>query len=379
MRVWDLATGEPVIQPLRELAREVTAVAIAESRGRSLVVVKQPYGPRMGTGSRGPSGDHALRSPTEVTGLAVADVDGVALLVTVSDSVVKIWDLDFGQPAVLPFNGHTDWVTSVALANLAGRQVVVSGSADRTIRAWDLLSGKRALSASISHAAMVTSVAAAEVNGATVIISASGSEVFVSDLSHPAGEFPHPLVHEADVRALALANVKGRKVILSGDDAGNLRLWDMVAGTALGSLSGGYSRGVSALATTNVQGRPVAVSASDRNVDVWDLDSRTRIGRPYSGHADVVTALAVSPVNDQLVVLSAGGRAVHVWDAETAEQVLPPLAGHDERVSSIAVSNVDERPVAVTGSADRLVACGTSPTARRSASHSSATPTRSVQ
>jgi WD40 repeat protein len=37
---------------------------------------------------------------------------------------------------------HTDTVYSVALGRLGGREVVVSGSADKTVRVWEASTGK---------------------------------------------------------------------------------------------------------------------------------------------------------------------------------------------------------------------------------------------
>ena len=36
-----------------------------------------------------------------------------------------------------PLTGHTNWVTSVAVGRLGGRDVIVSGSYDDTVRLWD--------------------------------------------------------------------------------------------------------------------------------------------------------------------------------------------------------------------------------------------------
>ena len=46
-----------------------------------------------------------------------------------------------GDPVGDPFTGHTDGVTAVAVGELDGRPVVVSGSRDATVRVWDLATG----------------------------------------------------------------------------------------------------------------------------------------------------------------------------------------------------------------------------------------------
>jgi WD40 repeat protein len=51
---------------------------------------------------------------------------------------VRVWDLGTGDPVGGPFTGHTDAVFAVAVGELDGRPVVVSGSRDSTVRVSDL-------------------------------------------------------------------------------------------------------------------------------------------------------------------------------------------------------------------------------------------------
>jgi WD40 repeat protein len=89
------------------------------------------------------------------------------------DYTVRVWDLATGTPIGGPFTGHTDWVQSVAAAELDGRPVVISGSGDRTLRVWDLATGRLIGDPFTGHTSRVNTVAAAELDGRPVAISGS--------------------------------------------------------------------------------------------------------------------------------------------------------------------------------------------------------------
>ena len=51
--------------------------------------------------------------------------------------LIRLWDARSGAAIGEPLAGHTNWVTAVALGEVDGGAVVVSGSHDATIRLWD--------------------------------------------------------------------------------------------------------------------------------------------------------------------------------------------------------------------------------------------------
>jgi WD40 repeat protein len=74
-----------------------------------------------------------------VRAVAVAELEGRPVVVSGSDDrTVRVWELDGGAPVGDPFTGHTGWVRAVAVAELEGRPVVVSGATDHAVRIWDL-------------------------------------------------------------------------------------------------------------------------------------------------------------------------------------------------------------------------------------------------
>jgi WD40 repeat protein len=99
VRVWDLASGDPVGRPFTRHRGPVNAVAVAELAGHPLFI----------SGS--------------------------------DDQTVRVRDLASGDPVGRPFTRHRGPVNAVAVAELAGRPVVVSGSDDQTVWVWDPASG----------------------------------------------------------------------------------------------------------------------------------------------------------------------------------------------------------------------------------------------
>ncbi len=94
----------------------------------------------LGTGD--PVGQRFTGHTGRVTAMAVGELDGRPVVVSGStDSTVRVWDLGNGDPVGEPLTGHTDHVLAVAVGELDRRPIVVSGSLDSTVRVWDLATG----------------------------------------------------------------------------------------------------------------------------------------------------------------------------------------------------------------------------------------------
>ncbi len=303
-----------------------------------------------------------------VNAVAVGELNGCPVIVSGGeDRTVRVWDLESGQPVLGPLTGHHGPVSAVTVGERHGRPVIVSGSEDGTVRVWDLESGQPVLvigqltddRPGFGPANRVKAVAVGERHGRPVIVSGSSDgTVRVWDL-----ESGHPALKPLSggilgVNAVAVGELNGRPVIVSGGDDGTVRVWDLESGQLVLKPLSGHDR-VSAVAVGELNGRPVIVSGGhDETVRVWDLESGQPVLDPLTGHHGAVSAVAVGELNGRPVIVSGGWDwALRVWDLESGQPVLVigQLSGHDNGLTAVAVGVRHGCPVIVSGSWDRTV------------------------
>jgi WD40 repeat protein len=226
--------------------------------------------------------------------VAVAELEGRPVVVSGGrDGPVRVWDLARGTPVGPSFGGHQigilgGGVTAVAVAELEGRPVVVSGGGDGRVRVWDLVRGTPIGRPLTGH----------------------GLQFLLTESERRSS---------GAVTAVAVAQLEGRPVVVSGGRDGTVRVWDLARGSPVGQPLTGHQRslfgGVTAVAVAELEGRPVVVSGGlDGVVRVWDLARGTPVGEPLTGHQGGVTAVAVAELEGRPVVVSGGGDGtVRVW------------------------------------------------------------------
>ncbi|MEU3296689.1 hypothetical protein ABZ722_30645, partial [Streptomyces longwoodensis] len=120
----------------------------------------------------------------------------------------------------------------------------------------------------------------------------------------------------------------------------------------IGEPLAGHTDWVTAVACTDVDGTPVAVTGGyDDMVRVWDLAT----GQPFAGHTGSVAAVACTVLDGRPVAVTGGhdGR-VRVWDLASGQPIGEPLAGHTG-VTAMACTDLNGTPVAVAGDQDGTV------------------------
>ncbi|WP_203859941.1 WD40 repeat domain-containing protein [Plantactinospora mayteni] len=307
------------------------------------------------------------RSP--VQDFAVIDVDGRPLVVCADwGNRVWTWDLLADEWVERPLAELGDGLyrefQHVAVEVLNGRTVLATGGPRQNLALWDLFGGQL-LSPPPLDRAGVHALAAAQVGGQLTLLAGAGyPDVYSWDPSRvgPAVRAaPRLSGHRDDMSGVAVARLDGRHLVVSGGYDRRLVLSDLESGELIVELwPGGVPRAVK-LAT--VGGRPVVVAASDAGEtsdrgEVWIFDPVTAepVGAALAGHENRILALDVAAIGDRTIAVtgSEDGTA-RIWDLAAARQLGAPLTGHRDEIFSVVIATVRGRRVALTAGRDGRV------------------------
>ena len=327
VRVWRLADGAPVREPLRGHTSAVAAVAVGALPDGTPVIV-----------SGGGDGDNTVR----------------------------VWRLADGAPVREPLRGHTSAVAAVAVGALPdGTPVIVSGGGDgdNTVRVWRLADGAPVREPLRGHTSAVDAVAVGALpDGTPVIVTGSrDGAVRVWQLADDASPGEPLRGHTSAVDAVAVGALPdGTPVIVTGGRDGMVRVWRLADRAPVGTPLRGHTSWVGAVAVGALpDGTPVIVTGGgDGMVRVWRLADRAPVGTPLRGHTSWVKTVAVGALPDGTPVIVSGGRdgTVRVWRLADDTPVGEPLPGHDGQVKTVAVGALpDGTPVIASGGNDGTV------------------------
>ncbi|WP_275464636.1 caspase family protein [Streptomyces noursei] len=313
------------------------------------------------------SGVHRLLSGhTKMIGcVAVGDLDGRPIAVTGSvDGTALVWDLtsqrQIGDP--LPVGIA---VSAIAIGDLGDYTVALTGGQDGTVRIWDLSAGQECGQALTGHTNQVESIVVGAIGGRPVALTASADGTAriwdLVDRRQLGGDLSS---HRRTVWDADLGELGGRPIAITGGDDKSVHVWDLSDLPAGGDarLDGmpliGPAEAVTAVCLSQLEGRTVAL-VGDRTgmLSRWDLQDRRQIGEPVMAHVyyagSGVASAVIGEFDGRPVALTSGRWEARLWDVRTLQQLGHPLRGHVEFIKAAALTSREDASLAVTVSQDR--------------------------
>ena len=277
VRLWDVATGEPIAtlggreSSVSSVSFSADGATLASGSGRRVQLWAVVTGEAIAT----------LEGHTDWVYSVSFSPDGSTLASGSWDDTVRLWAVATGE-AIATLEGHTDWVYSVSFS--PDGATLASGAGDGTVRLWDVVTGEP-IATLEGHTDWVYSVSFSP-DGAT---------------------------------------------LASGAGDGTVRLWDVVTGEPIATLEG-YTHRVESV-SFSPDGATLA-SGAGGTILLWDVVT----GEPIvtlEGHTHRVESVSFSP--DGATLASGAGGTILLWDVVTGEPIVT-LEGHTHRVESVSFS-----------------------------------------
>ncbi|MGN9837822.1 AAA family ATPase [Nonomuraea sp. H19] len=254
--------------------------------------------------------------------------------ITTAENGVRVWDLTDG--ALRHSLGHLDPVHGITAFELNGRPHALTTSVN-VVSVWDLDTG--ALRHELRHKGPARVAGVVEVLRRTRVLTVSGKSLHAWDLT---GGALHQVFsdHHGNVQAAAFTPDDERPYALTTDVDHVVRVWDLAGGISH------HEAPVRTIAAAEVRGRPYALTtAGDRDARVWDLDNGILVHTLRSDQP--IKSAAVATVDGRAYGLTASGEhEVCLWDL--ADGVQAQRLDHDQPVSAVTVSDLRGRPHALT-------------------------------
>ncbi|MDP4508545.1 serine/threonine-protein kinase [Nonomuraea turcica] len=250
-------------------------------------------------------------------------------------------------------------VNTLAVSTYGGQRAVLAGSTKGVAKAWTFDTRPSELTELKNSGSEETDAAidVGEVDGQAAMfqrLQNGGVIVSGGDSLEPLG--PAYKGHQKIVYTIAAAQVSGKTVLVSGDEAGKVRVWDPKTGKDSGpqpKTAGGEP--MFGVATGTMDGHPFAVTASaDDTAQVWNLETGT-LAATFRGHIGDVFTVATAVMDGQPLGVSGGSdHKVRVWDLRSGQEITS-FSGHTAQVACLAVGRVKGRAVVASGGFDGTI------------------------
>ena len=385
-RLWDVATGQPIGEPLKHRLR-VWHVEFSPDSKLLLTVCEDGAG-RLWDVQTLRSVGEPLRHESGVI-FGQFSPDGQSIVTTSSDNTARVWDVRTQRPLCQPLR-YIGRVLQAGFSPDSGRLVtasyygvaqiwelrkpvepgvqiqhdrnavpialnpdstaILTAGQNKTMRLWDVRSG-RPLSEPMVQKEFVTFGDIAP-DGRHVALAFADHAVFTWDY----GEWqpPHrrvtnprmlagPLKHTGRIHSVRFSPDSSRIVTASAD--GTARVWDATSGVPITPSL--VHTGPVLTAQFSRDGTRVVSASEDRTARIWDAQSGQAVTEPLA-HRDHVKWAEFSPDGARVVTASTDSTAC-LWDTRTGRKL---MTLQHERIVNQCVFSADGHRVA-TGSLDR--------------------------
>jgi WD40 repeat protein len=259
--------------------------------------------------------------------------DGQWLLSAGRDEVIKLWQPNESAEQIVFSDGLSGDAILAARFSRDGSQLVTA-SRDRTASLWDVADRKLVRRFAEGHEFLASS-AVFFADGSRLATGAGDGTVLVWDVA--TGAQLHKL--EATGYTAALAVSPDGRLIVTGSDGNEARVWNGTTGELVSSLPG--HEGPLTAARFSSNGRWLATGDDRGRGCLWKFDSERRAWSRVSwldGHSRAITAISFAE-GDSVVVTASGDNTVGQWDVATGQEIRDRVLKHPDWVSELDVSN----------------------------------------
>ena len=243
LRIWDLATGEPLPTTFAGHTENIKSSAAGEVDGRGVVATSSydnttrlwdlDTGAALGGPLQGPpTGTFGVGS---LSALRFIPVDSRTLLVGSGDGMIHVWDVATGAEMYPPIPDGFQWFNGLPVATVGGRVVAVAedesflGSDRRRWTVHDLATGATTGEVVIALPDPAAVAGVAEVGGRGVLLAVEGDDVVMFDLA-TGSRVGEPLTgHEAKVYGMTVVPAGHRSLLVTAAEDRSVRVWDLTA------------------------------------------------------------------------------------------------------------------------------------------------------
>lgn len=159
------------------------------------------------------------------------------------------------------------------------------------------------------------------------------------------------------ISSVASIEIYGRPMAVTAGDSSILCIWDLRQGEVFAEIKTDHATGVSALACIEVDGIPIAVTGGpDGRISTWDLEKVRAIKTSVYWHEGRVEVISCDDLDGQPVAVSVGAEGtVHVIDLRTRKLIGDPIEGDEDWVRAVACLKFDGQPIVLTAGIDGMI------------------------